>query len=71
MDDNPFYLNDPKNKITMVISRGTTKAVMFMYALYYKSNIYLDRKYQKFLQYKNCRFKAKALELLKGKIGEG
>ena len=71
MDNNPFYLNNPKNKTTLVISRSTSKAVMFMYALYYKSNIYLDRKYQKFLQYKNCRFKAKALELLEGKIGEG
>lgn len=71
MDSNPFYLNNPKNKTTLVISRSTAKAVMFMYALYYKSNIYLDRKYQKFLQYKNCRFKAKALELLEGKIGEG
>lgn len=71
MDNNPFYLNNPKNKTTLVISRSTSKAVMFMYALYYKSNIYLDRKYQKFLQYKNCRFKVKALELLEGKIGEG
>lgn len=71
MDDNPFYLNNPKNKITLVISRSTAKAVMFMYALYYKSNIYLDRKYQKFLQYKDCRFKAKALKLLEEKIGEG
>lgn len=71
MDSNPFYLNNPKNKTTLVISRSTAKAVMFMYALYYKSNISLDRKYQKFLQYKNCRFKAKALELLEEKIGEG
>lgn len=70
-DYNPFYLNNPKNKTTLVLSRATTKAVLFMYALYYKSNIYLDRKYQKFLHYKDCRFKAKALELLEEKIGEG
>ena len=29
------------------------------------------RKYQKILQIKDCRFKAKALKLLEGKIGEG
>jgi len=28
-------------------------------------------KYNLFLQFKDCRFRAKALKLLEGKIGEG
>ena len=69
--DNVALVRKGNSKITFYISRNGTKATMFMYTLYYKSNIYLDRKYQKFLQYKDCRFKAKALKLLEGKIGEG
>lgn len=56
---------------TFSLQSARTRAVTWAYILYYKSNIYLERKYQKFLQFTNCRFKAKALELLEGKIGEG
>ena len=58
------------NNVFCLQSSGS-RALAFCYIIYYKSNIYLDRKYQKFLQIKDCRFKAKALKLLEGKIGEG
>lgn len=60
-----------ENNITMVYSISGTKAMMLLYMLYYKSHIFLDRKYKLFLYFKDCRFKAKALKLLEGKIGEG
>ena len=71
MDNCALIKNHDNNNVTFAIHRNAVKAIMFIYTLYYKSNIYLDRKYQKFLQYKDCRFKAKALELLEEKIGEG
>ena len=63
--------NHGKSKETKVYTLNCTKAEAFIYILYYKSNIYLDRKYNLFLYFKDCRFKAKALKLLEGKIGEG
>ena len=50
---------------------GCTPAVANIEAIYYKANIFLTRKYNKYLQIRNCRFKVKALKLLEGKIGEG
>ena len=66
-----FHNNSKRNNITKSYIVGGVKALAFLYMLYYKSNIYLDRKYQLFLHFKDCRFKAKALKLLEGKIGEG
>lgn len=63
--------NHGKSNETKAYSISLNKAEAFMYVLYYKSNIYLNRKYNLFLYFKNCRFKAKALKLLEGKIGEG
>lgn len=75
---NNYLLNDSNklssnhgSKETLCLSRGCAKAVAIAYMLYYKSTIYLDRKYLNFLQFQNCRFKVKALKLLEGKIGEG
>ena len=59
------------SKETKVYTLSANKAEAFIYTLYYKSNIYLDRKYNLFLYFKDCRFKAKALKLLEGKIREG
>ena len=74
-DTDDYILGDSKIHITknraFAIQRASTYAVFIAYCLYYKSNIYLDRKYNKFLLIKDCRFKAKALKLLEGKIGEG
>lgn len=70
-DNVKLTLNDKNNSMTLVMSRSCVKAIFLLYILYYKSSIYLDRKYQKFLFYKDCRFKAKALKLLEEKIGEG
>ena len=70
-DATTLYANSKNNDITLVYCKAGAKAVAFMYMLYYKSNIYLDRKYNLFLQFKDCRFKVKALKLLEGKIGEG
>ena len=70
-DNNCLVLNNKNNLNTFVLNRSGIKAITFMYMLYYKSTIYLDRKYKLFLHFQNCRFKAKALKLLEGKIGEG
>lgn len=56
---------------TLILSYNSTKAVAFLYYIYKNSSIYLDRKYQKFIKIKNCRFRAKALKLLESKYGEG
>lgn len=63
--------NHSKNEATKVYACNGMSCLAFLYMLYYKSNIYLDRKYNLFLYFKDCRFKAKALKLLEGKIGEG
>lgn len=63
--------SDTDNIDTLCMNRSGTKAMELMYILYYKANVYLERKYQRFLYFKDCRFKAKALKLLEGKIGEG
>lgn len=60
-----------RNNLTKCLCYSGISAVAISYMLYYCANIYLERKYQKFLQFQNCRFKAKALKLLEGKIGEG
>lgn len=70
-DTNKLTQNHSLNSATKVYSVSGIKALAFLYALYYKSNIYLERKFKLFLYFKDCRFKAKALELLEGKVGEG
>ena len=69
--DKKLVKNHDNNTITMVYQCVGTKALELMYMLYYKANIFLNRKYKLFLYFKDCRFKAKALKLLEGKIGEG
>ena len=56
---------------TFVFKFSGVKAVAYLYHLYYKSTIYLERKYQIFNKIKDCRFKEKSLKLLESKIGEG
>lgn len=63
-------LHSKKSKVFNV-RYGCSPAVANIEALYYKANIFLNRKYDKYLQIRNCRFRAKALKLLEGKIGEG
>lgn len=63
--------NHDKNNVTYVYSLSRRQAYVFLYTIYYKASIYLDRKYQKFYNWNNCRSIAKAIELLQGKIGEG
>lgn len=63
--------NHDKNNVTYVYGLSRRQAYVFLYTIYYKASIYLDRKYQKFYNWNNCRSIAKALELLQGKIGEG
>ena len=60
-----------KNDKTFVYSLSNKKAYYFLYTIYYKSNIFLNRKFNKFIYYKNCRSKVKAFELLSSKFGEG
>lgn len=63
-------IHDKRSKVHCV-RYGCTPAIANIEAIYYKANIFLTRKYNKYLQIRNCRFKAKALKLLEGKIGEG
>lgn len=63
--------NSKGNPNTLVFGFSGTKATAYLYNLYYKSNIYLDRKFQIFNKIKDCRFKVKALKLLEDKIREG
>lgn len=63
-------LHDKRSKVYRV-RYGCSPAIANIEAIYYKANIFLTRKYNKYLQIRNCRFKAKALKLLEGKIGEG
>lgn len=63
-------LHDRRSKVYRV-RYGCSPAIANIEAIYYKANIFLTRKYNKYLQIRDCRFKAKALKLLEGKIGEG
>ena len=54
--------NSKINSITKVLLLSPSTSLIFMYILYYGSNIYLKRKYDRYLQFKDCRFKAKALK---------
>lgn len=56
---------------TFAFSFSGIKATAYLYHLYYKSTIYLDRKYQIFNKIKDCRFKEKSLKLLERKFREG
>lgn len=67
---NKLYGSNKKDDIVKSYSVSGANALTFMYILYYNSNIYLDRKYQRFLDFKDCRFKEKSLKWLEDKIGE-
>lgn len=54
--------NSRSNPAIKVYSAVGFLSLAFMYILYYNSNIYLDRKYQRFLDFKDCRFKEKSLK---------
>lgn len=69
--ENKLTRNNKNNDITLVYALSGQKAYTFLSIIYNNATIYLDRKYQKFKELKNCRSEAKALELLEGKIGEG
>lgn len=62
--------NNDKNDITYVYNLCALKAAGFLNTIYYNATIYLDRKFNKFQNWKNCRSKVKAFDLLGGKIGE-
>lgn len=70
LESRHLFVNHGSTK-TMVFAFSGTKAVAYLYHLYYKSNIYLERKFQIFNKIKDCRFKVKALKLLEDKIREG
>lgn len=70
-DKNNITIINKQNRTVHCVRYGCTPAIANIEAIYYKTNIFLTRKYNKYLQIRNCRFKAKALKLLEGKIGEG
>ena len=45
-------------------------SILFLDYLYDSCSIYLDRKYERYNIFKNCRSKQECLELLLGKNGE-
>lgn len=58
------------NDITKIYNLTAKQTITFLEIIYYKATIYLDRKYNKFINWKNCRPKVKALGLLESKFGE-
>ena len=69
--DHELVKNNDKNDKTYVYQLSQKQAHVFLTVIYHKANIYLERKYNKFEEWKNCRPKVKAFGLLEGKIGEG
>lgn len=68
--DNKLIKKSKGNDITLIYSLSGQKAYTFLNIIYSNATIYLNRKYQKFKDWKNCRPEVKALGLLEGKIGE-
>ena len=68
--ENKLTRNNKNNDVTHVYALSGQKAYTFLSIIYNNATIHLDRKYQKFKNWKNCRPKVKALGLLEGKIGE-
>lgn len=66
----PFHNNSKSNQITKSYSLSEKQSITFLEIIYYKAKIYLDRKYNKFIEWKNCRPKVKALGVLESKFGE-
>jgi len=69
--NNNLIKNHDNNDITYTYRLTQKQAYIFLSIIYYNASIYLDRKYNKFKEWKNCRPKVKALGLLESKIGEG
>ena len=69
--DHKLVKNNDQNDKTYVYQMSQKQAHVFLTIIYHNANIYLDRKKQKFEDWKNCRPKVKAFGLLESKIGEG
>ena len=65
-----LYQNSKNNDITMVLKYNGIEAFKIVEYLYSNSNIYLDRKYEKFKN-EYCRLYEKSDRLLQTNIGEG
>ena len=59
---------DPREEFTRTLNISQTDVFKFLHLIYDNSNIYLDRKYNKFLTF--CRSLEKSDELLQTNIGE-
>ena len=69
IEDVPLHILHPtEQSITKYIQVGGKKALNLFKILYDDSIIYLDRKYNKYLDF--CRSEEKSSELLQSKIGE-
>lgn len=60
---------DPREAFTRTLNISQTDVFKFLHLIYDNSNVYLDRKYNKFLTF--CRSLEKSDELLQTNIGEG
>ena len=69
--NNNLIKNHDNNDITFSYRLSQKQAYTFLSIIYYNASIYLNRKLDKFKEWKNCRPRVKALGLLEGKIGEG
>lgn len=56
---------------TFSIRFNVQQGIGFLYTIYKDSEIYLDRKYERYINLFNCRSGKKFLELLESKYGEG
>ena len=66
---NLYIANNPDNGVTRVLKYNGQEAFNIVEYLYKNSNIYLNRKYDKYLEY--CRIFEKSDILLQTNIGEG
>jgi mobile intron protein len=64
-----IFQNHKENEITMKLVITGNKGLNILHQLYSNSNIYLMRKYEKYLEY--CRLFEESNRLLSSKIGEG
>ena len=69
--DRKLIKNNDQNDKTYVYCLSQKQAHVFLTVIYHNATVYLDRKYKKFEDWKNCRPKVKAFGLLESKIGEG
>lgn len=69
--DKPLFKDKRHKNNTFSIRFKVNNGLFFLYDIYNNANVYLDRKYKKYIFLLNCRSRKKFFELLESKYGEG